>query len=290
MPTVAELDALAAEYFHRIQMAVNQPGRFIGSSLLAWIKHAHAAGIAYVPAKQVLSLRRKDILESCEPGSDVKLISAWTPLRRKQAELRRAGNKGAGRQMLRWDPCAGEDLKFTMAQGLAVDQAEMLDLHPGDIRAFGIIYEYPAEEVPVLQRPWIEALQIDNYPVEFRVFIEGSKIRGVSNYYPQRALPAMSEHYPEGDVRFSSTPCYRMAEQLIKHLEAVQEFPWMMSYQQHFDSGKVNASLDFIVRKDGKVLFLEAGPPLGAGAHPCCFIDSKVEGLKLELDSGVELR
>ena len=32
-----------------------------------------------------------------------------------------------------------------------------------------------------------------------------------------------------------------------------------------------NATADFLVTTDHRVLFLEGGPPYGAGAHPCCF-------------------
>ena len=38
---------------------------------------------------------------------------------------------------------------------------------------------------------------------------------------------------------------------------------------------------DFVVGKDGKVLFLEGGPPYGLGAHPCCFEGRDIEGIAL---------
>lgn len=125
---------------------------------------------------------------------------------------------------------------------------------------------------------------LDGYPVEFRVFVENGEVLGVASYYPQRPLP------PTPEMSALAGHCIRRSFTILQHLTQSQEAPWMPTYEGKFEDGKVSATLDFIVTTEGKALFLEAGPPFGAGAHPCAFIDRPIKGVALEMAPGVELR
>src|SRR5690606_28774958 len=82
--------------------------------------------------------------------------------------------------MVRWDACASLSLKSAMTDLDPSPTSAMrgsFDMHPeGDPRAYDIIYQYPAAVVPVLARPWLQAQFHDGYPIEFRVFVEDSKV------------------------------------------------------------------------------------------------------------------
>lgn len=172
-----------------------------------------------------------------------------------------------------------------MAQGLSNEVIARSDLSPFDPRAVDIILEYPADSIQVWRRPWVQALQVDGYPVEFRVFVRDGSIQGIASYYPQRPLPVTPEMlaYVEG--------CREATYNILAHLVRSQERPWMPSYEKRYSDQLPSATLDFLVDTSGQVLFLEAGPPLGAGAHPCAFIDrDEMSGVALELAPGAQLR
>jgi hypothetical protein len=93
----------------------------------------------------------------------------------------------------------------------------------------------------------------DGFPVEFRVFFQGGGI-AACNYYPQRAL---SERY---------APEMERAVELTRQLAAFQ-----VPAESGLPPAPAEFSCDWMVRQDGEVVFLEAGPPhtRRGGAHPC---------------------
>ena len=120
--------------------------------------------------------------------------------------------------------------------------------------------------------------------MEYRAFVRDSKLLGIANYYPQRALPdTPATHSQVQQVE-------QLTQRLVAHLDAAGQYPWMVSYERGFKPRTVNATLDFLVTQDGVVVLLEAGPPFGAGAHPCSFLDQPISGLALGLAPGVKLR
>lgn len=266
----------AAHARHEAAKAMCSTGdRFIGSSLGAWLGHARAAELEHVPARLVAEVPRDTFLrvEEPEPG-DAEL---WASLQQTLAALPRD-------HMARWDHCSSLDLKGALAEGRMPNAAESTALAPWDPRAYDLAHGYPGDVIAVWARPWIRARWVDSYPLEFRVFVQNSCIIGVASYYPQRPLPAtpaIMSFAAEAQVR---------AERLVAHMDAFGARPWMPNFGPQFDGTKVSATLDFVVTAGDDLLFLEAGPPFGAGAHPCAFIDRPISGVALALAPGVILR
>lgn len=270
-----ELEARAQARHAAHKELCSTGGRFIGTSLGAWLSHVQAAGIPHVPANRLAVVPRMAIVRFEEPqAGDAELFEQ---LRRDLAVLPEGS-------MARWDHCSSLALKAAMADGRAPSAEEATSLEPGDPRAWELTYEFPGDDVVVWARPWVEAKVMDAFPVEFRVFVQDSRVIGVASYYPQRALPESSE------ILELASRAKGMAEQLVDQLRASGALPWMPSFGDRFAHDKVHATIDFLVTKTGELLFLEAGPPYGAGAHPCAFIDHPIEGVALALGPGATLR
>ncbi len=271
----AMLRAAAARRAATVEGA-KQAGRFIGTSLGAWLARAQDADVPAVGAKLIAAVPRAAFLEAMENGT-FEVDDRMASLRRGLSELQPT-------EMARFDPCAGLELKKAMADGTPPSLAQRQDLTAFDLRAFDIIAEYPADIVPVWARPWVEAKVIDGYPVEYRVFVENGEIKGVASYYPQRPLPQTPA------VLDQVEQCKQMTTRILHYLTLTGELPWQPAIEEGFAPGLAHATLDFLVTVTGEVLFLEAGPPFGAGAHPCAFIDREVSGVALALAEGVRLR
>ena len=184
LPTREEIDRISRNRHAAAVALVSQPGRFVASSLQAWLAAAKAAGLPFIDAEIVGRLDRDTVLRSEEPTP-----ADDDALRVLQAAV---ANVPAS-HMVRWDPCAPFAIKHAMGILGAVEPDDLRRLDLCDPRAFSVIYEYPGDSVAVLARPWVEALRVDTHPVEFRVFVQNSQLIGVASYYPQRALPVTSE-------------------------------------------------------------------------------------------------
>lgn len=264
------------------QIYVDNPNLFVGTSLGDWVSLALAAGIATVPANLVTALPREVFLRFDQPTeSDQKL---WLQFGQHLKAV-------PSNQMLRWDHCSPLGLKHTMAKGMPFDDEARI-MSPDDPRAFELLYDYPADYVPVWSRPWVVAKKEANFPIEFRVFVKNSVVLGVANYYPQVTLPNTDEIN-----EYASRASY-MADKLVQYLFDTKKQPWVPKMGtnedplpgQPFSPDRTSATLDFLVTESGQVLFLEAGPPFGAGAHPCSFLDQPITGYARGLAAGVELR
>jgi hypothetical protein len=277
MPSFEEIERKAKERHEQAKLAVNESGRFIAVSLGAWIKFAQAAGIEAVHATRIADIPRDTLLrvEEPEPGDE----EIWR-------DYREAFNTLASDRMTRWDACSSSDLKVAMGSAGASKKTRLKagrDAYPCP-RIYDLHYEYPADSIPVWSRPWVDAMEVDGYPVEFRVFVLESKVIGVASYYPQRDLPDTEEILGYADQ------CKTLAEKLVSYLDDSGDRPWLKSFEEKFDPQTVNATMDFLVTQEGRVLFLEGGPPYGAGAHPCAFVDREISGVALKLAPGVLLR
>ena len=228
-----------------------------------WLDRCERAGVPYVPAVwseafpvaelyralSVIGLMDSLLVEHA-PG----VIGAfeWLAGQREEAVYDR-------RQMMaRWECCSPCDTKYRMEQGGGWG-ASMMYLTLDDPRLFDCL---ASDTLRICVRPWVEAMRVEGYPVEFRVFYGPHGWQGTSSYYPQRPL--------QRDV---------VNEMLMDQCR---------NYADRFYEGEhfpVGFTADFLVMPDFQVLFLEGGPPHVLGpvsAHPCCFPPGKVRGLALK--------
>lgn len=245
-------------------------GTFSAASLTVWMDAAEQAAVPAVPAQCVARLNIEALLRSEDPGAD----GVGNVIERLQA----VNDALPEDHMLRWDCCASYALKDAMGEGQVPSRQER---GVGvDIRSFDLLYEFPAEEIPVLQRPWVKAQEMDGFPVEFRVYVAEGRVHAVANYYLQRPLPDTPA------IRAAVNQAVAATEAMVASLQQRGLAP-TMPYQQENPHQAFRATLDFLVDEQGQVLFLEAGPGWGQGAHPCAFLQpdgrtvDPVEGLKL---------
>lgn len=243
--------------------------RFIASSLGAWLEEVAIAGLAHVPAKKIFSMPYKEFFNEEEAPK------AWVELNQALSEVPKT-------DMVRWDPASGLELKDLMDSATPELRTNYLG-GMDDPRAVDIIFEYPADEIPVWSRPWHKALLEGSHPVEFRVFVQDSKVIGVANYYIQRSLPDKPQTHT------FIKDCITQSERLIASLVARDRMPWMASYEgAGLNPKTVNATLDFLICSQTlRAVFLEAGPAYGAGAHPCAFMGAAVSGVALGTGAAV---
>lgn len=254
---------------------------FNAVSLVEWTSIAAAAGIDHISSEVACSMPMDVILNFEEPraGDDIH----WEQMRLARASLK------AG-EMMRWDCCSSLDMKSVMSDGGAAScPGFMTDpenpavpswktiTDVGDPRFFDIALEYPGSEIALVKRPWVEARREGSHPVEYRVFVKNGEIEGVANYYIQRDLELTSLTQSEVGS------CIGMTQQLLDHMDKVQALPYNVIGKQSGAADDFNAQLasftaDYLVDETGKVQFIEAGPPFGLGAHPCAFVDNRVQG------------
>ena len=244
-----------------------ETSQFCPASLRDWIHACRRAGVPHVPAHFVGAVRRWDYIHCTEPGPHQQ---------RLDDKLEQAENDAKPSAMLRFDCCAGIDTKLRLSEGNAAWAPELRRLYAGDPRAFDIIFEFPREHIPIWKRPWLETMQIDQYPVEYRAFVNDDQLVGISNYYPQRPLPLIEAHI-EAVTRY--------VNQLLEHIPT--PFLWNLSnmqysFREEFDTGRRHFTADFMATSPDEVLFLEGGPPHQMSAAPCCFPAGRTEGLALE--------
>ena len=224
-------------------------------SLGDWLAVCQRLDIPYVPATKVATIAIEKLLAFDARPEDPDL----------KAFLRAVESAKKPHTMLRWDACAPEVVKARLSKGQFGWDAEVLEWFTiDDPRAFDILYEHPACETCVWSRPWVSAATHEKYPVEYRVLVHEGAIVGVSNYYPQRALRWTTA--VQDDVTWAVAATRRLAEALPTPVRFGVAAKW-------FDPDSCSFTADFMRLETGERMFLEAGPPFGAGAHPCCFPD-----------------
>jgi hypothetical protein len=239
---------------------------FNPTNLGHWIDLCQKAGVKYVTAEEIARAPTDELLsfdEKSPPGSVAQFFETV------DAEMRRRGDGW----MVRWSCCSCADVKYRLGSGNPEWHPDLVSsFHVGDMRAFDLIFEYPEETIAAYARPWVKASILDRFPVEYRVFVSHSRVDGVANYYPQRPLPNSAE------TLHDIVRCFIATAQLIRAQTKPLNCPPL---EKHWDINQNHWTADFIRREDGKILFLEGGPPHtpNGGAHPCCFPAGKTDGV-----------
>lgn len=226
-------------------------------SLKSWLALCETCDVPHIPAVELGSLPVADILRL----QDGETVSPATLdfLRDLPARLQ-------PRTMVRWDCCAGENLKYALGTGRPDWQPAFQQLVIDDFRLFRILVEDIGidQSIAVWERPWITPLILNNYPIEVRVFASHGQIQGVSSYYVQRPL----QDTP--DIHQFCQDVWNLSTRFLPH---VSDF-----------------TADFMLTETG-ILFLEGGPPhhrdpRRGGAHPCCFAPGHTTGIALAPQDG----
>jgi len=239
--------------------AVLEPGCFPAASLTSWLPIVTAAGVPFIPAEIVAEIPMQSLLRF-DHFDDEKIQADLAPL----DQLCKNPVPGT---VLRWDCCAPMGVKHVMGRpGDGECPAhEKTWFSPDDPRAYDIFFETPLDIMRVLRRPWVPALMHEGYPVEFRVYVEDGLVVGASNYYVQMALPATEEML--GYAR----QAVALTEKILEEADKQGKRP-INPGRRESPPGKPRVTLDFLVRRENhEVVFIEAGPGFGSGAHPCCF-------------------
>lgn len=262
-------------------------GRFNVLSLRDWLAVSHEAGVEALPAVPLGDMSVEfpfKVLDNVEPTpEDLADFDGIVG----------ALNAVAGAFILRWDHCSGMAVKMSVngGEGLAnpdyrgfVRNEKSGKLFPemDDPRAVDLLADYPGRRMPMFARPLVEPRMISGadgaYPSEWRVFVTGSKIAGISNYYPQapRAL--------DDEVRASVAQAIDKAQKLLDTLASTGAIPHHPTYDAiGLDPEHAHCTLDFIETVDGRMLLVEGGPAHSPrwGAHMCCFAPGEVAGVAL---------
>ena len=245
---------------------------FPAASLGVWLDLARSAKVPFIPADLAGELDIAQLLDfEDETNPQVQQVMG------QLTSINEGLEEG---QMLRWDCCAGFETKLRMGDGEAPVGTERY-LHPGEPRTFDLLYDFPGDTISVWRRPWAQALVIDRFPVEFRVFVAKGRIAGIANYYLQRDLPQTPQ------IEQMAQECLGFAEAIVGAMVSSQRFPAMPGAPDLtvLDRSTIDCSLDFLATPEGKIVLLEGGPGFGFGAHPCAFLEGRqvapIEGLKL---------
>ena len=247
-------------------------------SLGAWLDVCKAAGVETVPASEIARIEIESLMVALDDPESTEETDATRALKAFWAKIEAAKKPHT---VIRWDCCTCAEVKHRLDTGRPEWHPDLLDcFHIDDFRATDIIFEYPDTVISAWSRPWMRARLLDGYPVEYRVFVEDDDIIGVSSYYSQRPLPDSPE------VREDVAACLAETSKLIAALPTPLAFPGWPERPLSPDSRSFTA--DFMRLEDGRFLYLEGGPPFGAGAHPCCFehFDNWTDGAEFHL-SGV---
>ena len=235
--------------------------RFSPISLGDWLALCQKTGVPHVPAEKIATLLREDSLSFDTEGEhQERLRQAFTFIQNAYKPF----------HMARFDCCASLDIKANMASRRPAWLPEFGNIILDDPRAFDIILEYPREELPIWQRPWVSPILCDRYPVEYRAFVRDGALLGISSYYPQRPLPEFPDH-----LETVRTYTGRLID------AAPTPFLWPITFiPPDLNKDRVHFTADFMATPDG-ILFLEGGPPHEMGAHPCCFQPNRISGVAL---------
>ena len=155
-----------------------RPKNFCPMALTDWMQAARTSRIPHVPADVVATFERDDLRNHEYEGPhqarlDVAFEKATTGIN--------------ANTMRRWDCYASLDLKVDLADAKAEIDTRVRNQLAIDIRLQDMLIDYPRIEIPALVRPWItDALKTNGYPVEYRAYVEGDRLVGISSYYPVR--------------------------------------------------------------------------------------------------------
>lgn len=264
------------------RIANGDPVTFNTLSLPAWLKVAELAGLDFIPAREIHSMPT-EAMEKHSSGEDVNEFEI--------EEQKMLAALGPG-EMLRMEQVAPAEIKHERSSGQDMgngtfysDHFKRPILNLFEDRYYTTLLDLAEDQIRAYARPIITPRMISgefnneagNWPEEFRVYIRDGQITGVSNYYPQVVMtPQEHAEVMAGAVHAAQIMVDFMNEKKITCDNATFRIP---------EGETFSCTLDFLIREDGKLLFLEGGPEGGRGAHPCCFLGP--DGFKSELEGAV---
>lgn len=271
------------------------PHKFSVLSLGAWLAVAERAGVAAIPARALGKL-----------GTDIPIRSLDQDLTEEESyalDLFWQGLQGVEEtEMVRWDCCAGEDIKYEMGMGRPMEgkvrgwwvDDEVVRINFDDPRLIDILADYPHREVTLWARPIVKPRRRPgrydgvegSYPCEWRCFvrtINGKATIAVSNYYPQSPAPEVET----GQALRAAIE----TRSIVEYMEREGLLPHHPIYDRGAPPG-IHCTIDFMELEDGSMVAVDFGPPhtKSWGAHPCCFMGRVPEGIALAAPEGWEGR
>lgn len=285
--------------------AADGPARFNFLSLPAWLALVERAGVPFIPAREIAALQVETFSQAFDGVEDPRL-----------SEFLEALVAGvAYGEILRMEQCAPDTVKSEMGYGR--DLGNGLDIDPStgkktpglwSPRFYDTLMDLGHPFVRGYARPKAETVgvaavwegQEGYWPVEFRVFVQDSKVTGVSAYYPQAPLdPDLWLDMARESGRLAEKIVATMAELKLgvgngrlcgdrpqEHARA--DAPPGMELWGHQDF-----TMDFLFDAESEQLvFLEGGPGGWRQAAPCCFEtgpygEEALCGVKFALDGPV---
>lgn len=249
--------------------------------IAAWADLADRAGVPHIPLEKLCTWNVDDIV-----GADAPKCEDIETLNRARKRLRE------GKAVARWSHCAGAMAKFYMGAGGAAQgwSNEMIDTEFDDDRFYELLMDYPEPTFSLYRREWVDPLVVDEFPVEYRVFVFGDVVSAISNYYPQRDLPNTRQTLRHISTAFACVAMMVRAQRLPLNLP-----PWALEGHDPDAAAAIltasNCTIDFMARASGGLTMIDAGPAFGMGADPCCFpFDGIPDGIALEDRSGRSAR
>ena len=244
IPSPEEMISIRHENIEKCPF-VPSPGEFNYTSLLKWLEVCKMVGVSHVPGESIFSISIEDLWGAADGKQSQDLKDMFSICRDKVTKD----------TMVRYDCCAPQSLKAAMSEGAQPHiEDRLLDTY-SELRLFDIIYYWIPEKLDIVLRPWVKAKYENNYPVEFRVFVQDDIIIGASNYYPQMGLPKTYIKYAKQSMEITK-----------KLVGTTPSF-----------------TADYILTEDQELVYLEGGPPhhVWGGAHMCCFKPGRIKGIAL---------
>jgi len=246
------------------RLGAGEPVRFNTLSLPGWLKIADLARVPHIPAREILSVPTEAYFDLM----DDKPSEAGARIREIPSLLREG-------EVLRMEQVAPQSVKSARAYGQPLGNGldeGVFDLM--DIRFIDTLMDLHEDQVRFLARPVVPTRDMPgsyrgrdgSFPEEYRVIVQGGRLIGISNYYPQTR---MSPETHAGQMR----EAVGIAARLMGVMRDRDIAPFNPGLPEHPEGPSF--TLDLLTREDGELLFLEGGPAAMQAAHPCCFLDEE---------------
>lgn len=246
-----------------------------------WLALCKDADVPFIPATPIAEADCEDLSMFDQPGDhQERLAKFWASV----DKVRKPSLEQGLHEMLRWSCCAGSDVKYHLGCGRPGWNREFMETFDiCDPRAYDLVHDFPKKTIQAWLRPWQKLLCHNDYPVEFRAFVENNNITGISSYYPQRALPLSAS------IITYISEITNFTKRMVAYQPKPLNCPELRNCAPNIDLRLNSWTADFAVSEDESVLFLEGGPPHTPtfGAHSCCFAVGEIEGIALRPRRGV---
>ncbi|MBW3243250.1 hypothetical protein KUV57_11135 [Epibacterium sp. DP7N7-1] len=271
-------------------------------SLPAWLAVAERAGVPMVEAREIASMRTVDYIlamDNLGKEAEIEAFSEKIVSQLKDGEI------------LRLEQVAPGDVKYELSQGNSLSGSNPSSpatnglIRGSDGKLFPDIFgerfyttllDLGHDTIRAFARPFIQPLVATGtfprgserdgvWPVEFRVFVKDGEITGIANYYRQMDLDDQA-NIPDDIIKSAVN---RSLEATRAMIATMYELGMTVDNKAMSDSfkdrgwkwGGMDFTLDFLQAEDGRVLFLEGGPPGLHYADPCAFLTEGAERIHL---------